>query len=158
MTALEGAPRRRGWYHGWNIVAVCILALSAANGMPVNAFSLFLRDWSADLHTPISSLQLGVAAFGVCTAALSPFVGILADKYPARWLLGSGLMGIALFYLGVSFVIGLAVLTLLGGAACLLMRERLRGRTTEADTQVARAATVTSNLDHNDANLDNIVD
>jgi MFS family permease len=103
MTTVD-ATRRRGWYHGWNIVAVCVLAQAAANGLPVNAFSLFLRDWSADLHTPISTLQLGVAAFGLFCAAISPFVGAFADKYPARWLMGGGLIGIALFYLGVGFV------------------------------------------------------
>ena len=29
---------------------------------------------------------------------------MFADKYPARWLMGGGLIGVALFYLGVSFV------------------------------------------------------
>jgi MFS family permease len=104
MTAIESAPRRPGWYHGWNIVAVCVLAQTVANGLPVNAFSLFLRDWSAQLHTPISTFQLGIAAFGLFCAFLSPKAGVFADKYPARWLMGGGLIGIALFYLGVSFV------------------------------------------------------
>jgi sugar phosphate permease len=104
MTATEGAAQRHGWYHGWNIVAVCVLAQTVANGLPVNAFSLFLRDWSAQLHTPISTLQLGIAAFGLFCAFLSPKAGVFADKYPARWLMGGGLIGIALFYLGVSFV------------------------------------------------------
>jgi MFS family permease len=104
MTATQNAPRRPGWYHGWNIVAVCVLTQTVANGLPVNAFSLFLRDWSAQLHTPISTLQLGIAAFGLFCAFLSPKAGVFADKYPARWLMGGGLIGIVLFYLGVSFV------------------------------------------------------
>ena len=104
MTTTQSAAQRRGWYHGWNIVAVCVLSQTVANGLPVNAFSLFLRDWSAQLHTPISTLQLGIAAFGLVCASLSPKAGVFADKYPARWLMGGGLIGIALFYLGVSFV------------------------------------------------------
>jgi MFS family permease len=104
MRSAEGPARRRGWYHGWNIVAVCVLSQAVANGMPVNAFSLFLQDWSKELHSQISFFQLGLAALGVFSAFFSPFVGVLADKYPARKLMGAGLLGIALFYLGVSAV------------------------------------------------------
>lgn len=96
--------RQKGWYHGWNIVVVCVLSQAAANGLAVNAFSLFLHDWSIDLEAPISSLQIGLAALGLFSAVFSPFVGGLADKYPARWLLGSGSLGIALFCFAVSFV------------------------------------------------------
>lgn len=95
---------RRGWYHGWNIVAACVLAQAVANGLPVNAFSLFLQDWSTQLHAPISFFQLGLAALGVVSAFGSPWVGVLADKYPARWLLGGGLLSTALFCIGVSVV------------------------------------------------------
>jgi MFS family permease len=104
MTIAADAPRRRGWYHGWNIVAVCVLSSAVANGLPVNSFSLFLQDWSAQLHAPISFFQLGLAALGLFSAFFSPVVGALADKYPARWLMSGGLLGIALFYVGVSFV------------------------------------------------------
>src|SRR5215475_10760404 len=88
-----------GWYHGWNIVAVCVLAGIASSALPINAFSLFLHDWSAELHAPISTLQLGLGACGLGCALLSPFVGVLADRYPGRWLFGAGLVGIALFCL-----------------------------------------------------------
>ena len=90
--------RPRGWYHGWNIVAVCILVQAVANGLTYNAFSLFLRDWSADLGAPVSRLQLAVAAMALLAALAAPGVGILADKYPARRLLAGGLLGIATFY------------------------------------------------------------
>jgi MFS family permease len=95
---------RRGWYHGWNIVVVCVLAQVAANGLPINAFSLFLHDWSVDLKAPISSLQLSLAALGLFSAIFSPLVGPLADKYPARRLMGGGILGIAAFYIALSFV------------------------------------------------------
>src|SRR5208337_5204766 len=89
------------WYHGWTIVAVCILCQSVANGLTYNALSLFLRGWSVDLHTPISRLTLGVAIMGTMCAVISPLVGALADKYPARRLFVCGLLGMALFYVGV---------------------------------------------------------
>lgn len=101
MNANAQAALPRGWYHGWTIVAVCILCQSVANGLTYNALSLFLRPWSLDLHTPISRLTLGVAIMGTVCAAVSPLVGALADKYPARRLFVCGLLGMALFYVGV---------------------------------------------------------
>jgi len=65
VTSDNGTGRTsQRWYHGWNIVAVCVLAGIAASALPINAFSLFLHDWSVQLHSPISTLQLGIAACG----------------------------------------------------------------------------------------------
>jgi MFS family permease len=101
---VPASTARRGWYHGWNIVAVCVLSSAVANGLPVNAFSLFLQDWSTQLHAPISFFQLGLAALGLFSAFCSPYVGVLSDKYPARWLMGGGLLGMAFLCIGVSLV------------------------------------------------------
>ena len=104
MTQTAAAAQPRGWYHGWNVVAVCILSQVAANGLTYNAYSLFLRDWSAQLHTPVSQLQLPLAAMALFAALAAPLVGALADKYPARPLFACGLLGMAAFYLAISFV------------------------------------------------------
>lgn len=92
----------RGWYYGWNVVAIGILSQVAANGLTYNSFSLFLRDWSTEMHTPISRLQLSIAAMVLPSALLAPFIGSLADKYPARALCACGLLGIACFYFAIS--------------------------------------------------------
>jgi MFS family permease len=92
------------WYHGWNIVGVCMLSQAAATALPINGFSLFLSQWAADLKAPVSTLQLAIAALGVCGALISPLVGTLADKLPARWLMAGGSLGVAIFYIWVSFV------------------------------------------------------
>jgi MFS family permease len=104
MNANASSARPRAWYHGWNIVAVCILSQAVANGLTYNSLSLFLRGWSAELNTPISRLTLSVAIMGTVAAALAPFIGVLADKYPARRLFVCGLLGMALFYVGVGSV------------------------------------------------------
>jgi MFS family permease len=103
ITRLDGSGGR-AWYHGWNIVAVCVLAGIASSALPINAFSLFLSDWSAQLHAPVSTLQLGIGACGAACALLAPFVGVLADKYSSRWLFGIGLAGVALLCLGTSYM------------------------------------------------------
>jgi MFS family permease len=102
MNRIAAAAVPGFWYYGWNIVAVCILSQVAANGLTYNAFSLFVHDWSADLHAPISQLQLAVAAMALVCALCSPIIGALADKYPARRLFAVGLIGIAIFYFAVS--------------------------------------------------------
>jgi MFS family permease len=93
----------RGWYHGWNIVAAAILSQVAANGLTYNAFPLFLPDWSKQLHVPVSQLQLTVAGMVLVAALVSPTVGALADKLPARRIFAAGLLGMAVFYAAISF-------------------------------------------------------
>jgi MFS family permease len=104
MTQVASAAPSRGWYHGWNIIAVCILSQVAANGLTYNTYSLFLRDWSAQLQAPISRLQLPIAAMSAVAALIAPLAGVFADKYPARRLFVCGLLGITAFYLAISAV------------------------------------------------------
>jgi MFS family permease len=103
-TGPEIGNRSSGWYYGWNVVAVCVLAGIAANALPINAFSLFLGEWTAQLHVPVSTLQIGIGACGLGCAIFSPIAGILADKYSGRWLFGIGLVGMVLFSFGISWV------------------------------------------------------
>lgn len=98
------APHAWGWYYGWNIIAIAVLAQVAANGIALNSFSLFLHDWAAELHSPISSLQLVILPMITIASLISPLAGILADKLPARWLMGGGTLGIAAFCLLISTV------------------------------------------------------
>ncbi|GAC1613123.1 MAG: MFS transporter [Novosphingobium sp.] len=104
MNASAVLPARRGWYHGWNIVGVTILTQIAANGMAINANSLFLRKFSEDMHAPISSFLIGLMAVGVFSSLLSPFVGKQADRFPARSILLAGLIGLVIFHVGVSYM------------------------------------------------------
>jgi MFS family permease len=97
----SGAPR--GWYYGWNIVAAAIFSQVAANGLTYNAFPLFLPDWSRQLHAPVSQLQLTVAGMVLVAAIVSPAVGALADRFPARRIFAAGLLGMAAFYACISF-------------------------------------------------------
>src|SRR6202008_3247693 len=99
-----GAVRPRGWYYGWNIVAVLVVTQIAANGMALSAFSLFLHDWSSDLKTSISTLALAMTPLTLVGAVSGSIIGGMADRYPARWLIGAGILGLAPFDLGISLV------------------------------------------------------
>jgi MFS family permease len=104
MNTVAAAVPRRGYYHGWNIVGITILTQIAANGMAVNANSLFLKKFSEDLGAPISSFLLGLMALGIVSSILSPFIGKQADKFAARTLLLIGLAGLVVFHVGVSYM------------------------------------------------------
>lgn len=81
---------------------MCMLSQVAANSLTASTFSLFLPGWSKQLHAPISRLQLALALMVLLAAAISPLVGSLADKYPARWLFSGGLLTMGAFYLAIS--------------------------------------------------------
>jgi MFS family permease len=102
MTEQAEAPRR-GWYYGWTIVAVLMLSNVAGNSLTYNTFALFAPVWSRDLHAPISQFMWCIPAMLIVASPLSPVVGVLADRMPPRRLFAIGLLGMALFYLLVSF-------------------------------------------------------
>lgn len=104
MSTSSGAGGRKGWYYGWNIVGVSVLSTILVNGLAANSFSLFLHDWAVDLHTPISSLLLGMSIMGITIAFVGPFVGVMADKRPIRLVFGIGLAAMTLMCFAMSFV------------------------------------------------------
>lgn len=84
--------RKRGWYHGWNVVGACIVAQISSLGLTMNCFSLFIPHWSREFDVPVSSLALAITLFSFVTAFLSYLIGIWASRYPARWLFGGGIL------------------------------------------------------------------
>ena len=97
---------KAGWtlYYGWVIVGATVLAQIAGHALPVNSFSLFLREWSRDLHVPISQLLLALSSLGLLSSVWSPLVGYFADKWPARWLVAAGLLLMVIFDYGVGSI------------------------------------------------------
>ncbi|WP_242124007.1 MFS transporter [Sphingobium sp. Sx8-8] len=97
----DGRPR--GWYHGWNIVAVCILCNMSGIALTMNSFSLFLPGWTTEFKAPISSIALAITLFSIGTAGLSYVIGHCAGRYPARWLFGGGLFLLGLSHIAIAF-------------------------------------------------------
>lgn len=102
--SMTSKSRHPGWYHGWSVVLATIVSQVAANGLGINSVSLFLHDWSADLHSAVSQILLAIPGLGVAVAICSPIMGTLADRYPARWLFALGLVGISIFSFAMSGV------------------------------------------------------
>ena len=102
-TAAPGG-KKFGWYHGWNIVLVCFFAGVASAALPVNGFALFLPYWATGLHVPISTIAICMTGVGFSTALFAPICGMLVDQFSSRLVLSLGVSGIAISYIGVSFV------------------------------------------------------
>jgi sugar phosphate permease len=103
MVSRSEPARVRGWYYGWNIVGLAILSQVAVSGMIIYSYALFLPVWAAELHAPISALQLQMLGMTSVCAFTGPLAGSLGDRFPARRLVAIGLVAILLICLGVSF-------------------------------------------------------
>jgi sugar phosphate permease len=103
MVSDHGPARVRGWYYGWNIVGLAIVSQVAVSAMIIYSYALFLPVWSAELHAPISALQLQMLGMTSVCAFTGPIAGSLGDRLPARRLIAIGLVAILLICLGVSF-------------------------------------------------------
>src|SRR5215471_2213317 len=72
-------------FYGWWIVAfvVCCLLFSEPT-VSVFAFGVFLKAVSADLHVGRGAVSFGFTIHNLGTAAISPFIGRLIDRFGVR--------------------------------------------------------------------------
>jgi MFS family permease len=103
MTIAARAGFGPKWYHGWNIVGVCVLSQVASLALTLNCFSLFLRDWTHEFKVPVSAMVLSVTLFSLVTAGVAPLAGAAIDRFPARWVFGSALVGLVIFHVSMGF-------------------------------------------------------
>jgi len=82
------------WYHGWNIVAVCILSQVAALGIPTNCFSFFLKPWSDEFGLPISTLTLAITLFSMVCVGAAAIAGFVCERFPIRNVMCIAMLGI----------------------------------------------------------------
>lgn len=95
---VERAASRGGYYYGWNIVGITVLAQLASFGIAINCLSLYLPVWSHDLHAPISALAFCYTAPGTVFCLLGPLTGHAADRLSVRWMITLGVLGVALLF------------------------------------------------------------
>ena len=105
------APEQRGfclrlktpWYHGWNIVAMCVLLQMTVLGVMANCFSFFLEGWSRDFHQPISLFVLAIAIFSIPAACFAPLAGWMVERWSVSRVMLVGYIGVAAAYALIGF-------------------------------------------------------
>jgi hypothetical protein len=116
------------WYHGWNIVAVCVLAGIASNGSL--GLGIILAGWGGAFWPVLAAaiaVEFGAGAVGRVFGLVTFFLPltVLAPFAVAKVQEASGSYTPAL--------LGISVVTLIGGAACLLLMRERRGAHIGAD-------------------------
>jgi Arabinose efflux permease len=112
------------WYHGWNIVAVCIVAQAAGLGVMANCFSFFLADWSAAFRVPVSTMVLAITLFSFPCAFFAPVAGWAVDRFSVSRIILVGMAVVAASYAAIGFatqawhVIAIYILFLPIGITC----------------------------------------
>jgi len=101
VTLSPRSPAR--WYHGWNIVAVCIIMQGAGLGVMANCFSFFLEDWSATFRVPVSTMVLAITLFSFPCAFLAPVAGWVVARFSVRRVMLLGMATVAAGYIGIGF-------------------------------------------------------
>ena len=97
MTATK-ISRAKGYYYGWNIVAVTALSQAASFGIAINCLSLYIANWARDLHAPVSLLALCYTVNGLGFGLLAPLAGAIADKRSVRVMMTVGLLGVSVLF------------------------------------------------------------
>src|SRR5579862_8709442 len=77
----------------WWIVAACVFGLVCSGG-PINiwTFSVFLKPVADALHIGRGDLASALAVASAFGACLSPFVGLLLDRFGARPVIITGIL------------------------------------------------------------------
>jgi len=91
------------WYHGWNIVGMCVLMQMTVLGVMVNCFSFFLEGWSRDFQQPISLFVLAISVFSIPAACCMPFTGWVLERWSLSRVMLTGYLGVAAAYLLIGF-------------------------------------------------------
>ena len=98
MSPSTGPTKRTGTYYGWRIVAVLFVAEFTSYGISGSAVTVFFFPMADSLHWSLTELTGAIVAAGIAGMLLSPFIGMIVDRYGARYVLSGGALsaGVAL--------------------------------------------------------------
>lgn len=103
--ATVSAYRRPRVFRGWWIVLVSIAGLSFSTGtMIVYTFGVFAKPLASELKSSRSSIALAISILDLVVTCAAPFAGRLVDRYGARGVIVTSLVGLSACLVGFSFV------------------------------------------------------
>ena len=88
-------------FFGWYILAAALVLATYNGAMFVYGFTTFVTPIAATFGWSYAQVSLGSSIRGMETGTLDPFIGMAADRWPARWLI---LIGICMFALGAILI------------------------------------------------------
>jgi MFS family permease len=96
---------RRRLFRGWWIVIVSIAGLSFSTGtMLIYTFGVFAKPLASELKSSRSSIALAVSLADLGVMFAAPAAGRLADRYGARGVIVTSLIGLSACLIGLAFL------------------------------------------------------
>lgn len=77
-------PRIGGWYRGWNMVGIGIIAQMLVVGSTTYAFGIYVTPVADDLGLSRTAVNQGLVFMHLGNALMAPFVGTLLDRVSLR--------------------------------------------------------------------------
>ncbi|MFC1957633.1 MFS transporter [Chloroflexota bacterium] len=96
-------------FYGWYIVGATVLISAFIGGMSFYGFTALVNPLAVSLGWSYSQISLAMSIRGVEAGILSPFLGKVADRWPAKWLILAGAVIMVLGYLTLSRINSLAM-------------------------------------------------
>ena len=98
-------PKQKRFFYGWVIVFVMAVASAVGMGMGSLNFGLYIKPMGDELGIGRASFGWASTVRSISSAATSPLIGSLLDRYGARWLLAGSIVITGLSMIGLSYVI-----------------------------------------------------
>ena len=98
MNPFTDPAKRAGIYYGWRIVGVLFIVEFTSYGISGSAVTVFFFPMAESLHWSLTKLTGAIVAAGIAGMLVSPFIGMIVDRYGARYVLSGGALsaGVAL--------------------------------------------------------------
>jgi len=97
--------RRRSLFRGWWIVLVSAVGMSFSTGtMVVYTFGIFTKPLALELKTNRGSIAFAVSLLDIVVAFAAPGAGRLVDRFGARGVIVTSLVGLSACLVGLCFV------------------------------------------------------
>ena len=92
-------------FRGWWIVAVAIAGMSLSTGsMLVYTFGVFAKPLASELKASRSAIALGISILDIVGTFAAPGAGRLVDRYGARGVIVTSLVGLSACLVGLAYV------------------------------------------------------
>jgi MFS family permease len=90
-------------FHGWNVVAVCMLVFGLANGITAYSYGVLVFPMGAEFGAGRGELMLGMTVSSFVSILCAPLLGNLIDKGQAKLLFSGAALLLGLELLLISF-------------------------------------------------------
>jgi MFS family permease len=119
----QSAPAGSEFARGWKVVLAAAVGVGLGiTGLPIYTIGQFVRPLAESFGWSRAAVAGGLTVLTACSVLMAPFVGVLVERFGVRPVAITGMIGVAVGFLGLSlnggsvevYYIGWAMLAILG--------------------------------------------